>query len=113
MVAGSSNYAGFTGYDIFGKYNCCFWNKTTSGMTDGVGDVNPDPSGVTGLTSEQFSNQASFSCFDFNRTWMMAGDKPVLTALTIPTLTEWTVIIFIGLLAVLGDGLCGDESLNP
>ncbi len=33
---------------------------------------------------------------------MMAGGRPVLTSLTIPTLTEWAVIIFIGLLAGVG-----------
>ncbi len=70
----------------------------------------------SGITASAFSDQANFSCFDFNYPWMMAEGTPMLTALTIPTMTEWAIIIFIGLLAgiiiVLGVALVDKLKLD-
>ena len=115
VTASGSNYGGFCGRYIMGSFTCCFWNITTSGMSDGVGAANPDPSGVTGLTNGQFSDPSNFSCFDFGNDWIMPsslrygdrfGNYPILRSILftffIPTLTEWAIILFIGLLAGVG-----------
>jgi pectin methylesterase-like acyl-CoA thioesterase len=39
----------------------CFWDIETSGTTDGVGDVEPDPSGVTGKTTEEMMELLTFT----------------------------------------------------
>jgi hypothetical protein len=97
---------GFVAIDNDGSYECNFWDTEFSGTNDGVGFGVPDPEGVYGLQTDQFSDPASFQnadCgFDFENTWMIAGGRPILTKLTIPTLTEWAVIIFIGFLAGVG-----------
>jgi hypothetical protein len=83
-------------------YLCNYWNTETSEISDDIGNVVPDEPEIDGLTTSEFADPSNFSCFDFDGTWMMAGGRPVLTELTIPTLTEWAVIIFIGLLAGVG-----------
>jgi hypothetical protein len=98
--------AGFVANDDNGTYECNYWDIDKSELTDGVGSSDPDPEGVYGLQSAQFSDPSSFqnaSCgFDFDGTWMIVDGRPVLTDLTIPTLSEWAVIIFIGLLVSIG-----------
>ena len=110
------NEGGFIGNSLGSPtYNCNFWNIETSGTEDAVGNMDPDPTGVTGLTDQQFSDPSNFSCFNFGNDWIMPsslryGDKfgnyPILRSILftffIPTLTEWTVIIFVGLLAGVG-----------
>lgn len=105
---------GFLGQNYSGGVAiCCFWNITTTGITDAVGVG--DDSGITGLTDQQFSDPSNFSCFDFGKDWIMPsslryGDKfgnyPILRSILftffIPTLTEWAIIIFICLLAGVG-----------
>jgi hypothetical protein len=96
---------GFVGENLlgFGIYYCNYWNTETSGKDEGFGDGNTDDE-VTGLTSSQFSNLDNFSClFDENpNVWAMGAGGPILNNTTIPTLSEWAVIIFISLLAGVG-----------
>ena len=102
-VTCSNTFGGFCGEYDPGSLTCCYWNKGTSGTDDGVGSVDPDPSGVTGLSNSEFLLQSSFSCFDFeNKTWVMAERGPILFGLAIPTLTEWAAIAFICLLVGTG-----------
>ena len=102
VAASATNEGGFIGYRISCDITCCFWNTSTSGKNDAVGNGSDD--GITGLNNSQFSDQSYFeSCLDFNYgTWMMTSGGPVLTELTIPTLSEWAAIGFIGLLAGIG-----------
>lgn len=103
QVICSNTHGGFCGEYEPGSLICCYWNEETSGMTDGVGNVDPDPAGVTGLDNTEFYDQSNFSCFDFeNKTWIMTDSGPVLFGLAIPTLTEWAAITFICLLAGIG-----------
>jgi hypothetical protein len=109
---GSGVQGGFVGADNSGNYDCCFWNKTTSGMDVACGNPSGSLTGITGLDNSQFANPASFSCFNFEDGWVMGYNVkdseylyPMLRAFDyaiIPTLTEWAVIIFIGLLAGVG-----------
>jgi hypothetical protein len=98
----SSILGGFVGYSENGNYTCCFWNETQNPGLDDSGNNADLGSEVTPLTESQFSNPTNFSCFDFENTWIMVDNKPQLKGLLIPTLTEWAVIIFIGLLGFVG-----------
>ncbi len=100
--SGSNYVGGFVG-EAYGGYTCCYWNTETSGTSDGWGSG--FPTGITGLDNSGFADQSIFeTCgFDFaGGTWIMTNKGPVLSAFVIPTLTEWAVIIFIGLLAGVG-----------
>jgi hypothetical protein len=39
----------------------CFWDTETSGMSDGVGNLNPDPVGVTGKTTVDMKILSTFT----------------------------------------------------
>ena len=101
-ATGNSNVGGFIGYNQSGNYTCCFWNSDANPTLEDSGNDGDLGAEVSSLTVTQFADKTNFACFDFDNTWIMAGGKPVLTALTIPTLSEWAVIIFIGLLAGVG-----------
>ena len=45
----------------YGSTLNCFWNVETSDISDGVGDQDPDPNGVTGLTIAQMMIQNTFT----------------------------------------------------
>ena len=70
LVSGVSNVGGLIGISS-GTANTCFWDTQTSGLTDGVGNLNPDPSGVTGLDTATMMTLATFSSagWDFNGVW--------------------------------------------
>ena len=94
---------GFIGYETDGNtgiYECNFWGFQNANLDD-IGNKG-DNANITELPIEEFADQSNFQCLDFNNVWMMRGSHPVLTELTIPTLTEWAVSIFIGLLAIFG-----------
>jgi hypothetical protein len=101
-TTGNSVFGGFCGFVENATFECCYWGF--EGADPGLMDTgsNGDIPNIKELNPSDFAYQSSFSCFDFDHTWMMAGGRPVLTELTIPTLTEWAVIIFIGLLAGVG-----------
>jgi len=39
----------------------CFWDADVSGITDGVGNKDPDPTGVTGLTTAEMKIQSTYT----------------------------------------------------
>ena len=111
-ATGQSQVGGFVGHNDNGTYTCCFWNETANSGLDDSGNDGDLGNEVTGLSETQFADPSSFSCFDFNNDWAMGYNVvdseylyPMLRAfdyVVIPTLTEWAVIIFIGLLAGVG-----------
>jgi len=73
---------GLVGYSSNVTYTSCYWDTTTSGKTDGVDNVDPDPSGVSGKTTAEMMTQSTFVGWDFdcdgqgachNGVWIMAG----------------------------------------
>lgn len=52
---------GFVGYDNSGSYTTSFWDIDTSGKTDGVGNVDPDPTGIYGKNTSQMKIQSTFT----------------------------------------------------
>ncbi|MCK5269799.1 MAG: hypothetical protein KAJ46_03405, partial [Sedimentisphaerales bacterium] len=64
----SSEYlGGLCGYSDESTISNCFWDIETSGMTDGVGNQDPDPAGVIGKTTLEMQTQSTFTdaCWDF------------------------------------------------
>ena len=59
-VSGSSSVGGLAGVHDGGAFTACFWDIDTSGRTDGVGNSDPDPNGVTGQ-----NNGTDEDAFDF------------------------------------------------
>jgi len=47
----------------------CFWDTDTSGKTDGVGNQDPDPSGVTGKTTAAMQTQSTFTSAGWDFSW--------------------------------------------
>jgi len=98
---------GFVGLNDGNGYECCFWNTTANNGLDAVGfnNTTPDPpDGIDGLTEAEFADISNFSCMTDERpgVWVMGNNTPILYGTTLPTLSEWAVIIFIGLLAGVG-----------
>ena len=61
-TAGAANdYLGLFGYNPSGTFTDCFWDTQTSGMTDGVGDQDPDPAGVIGKTIVLMRTESTFT----------------------------------------------------
>jgi hypothetical protein len=87
----SCNYWQYNGVDLYDAYSIY-----------GSGGVDLPDDQVKMITAAEFNDINIFSCFDFNGTWMMIEDYPVLREFMIPTLTEWAVILFIVLLAGVG-----------
>ncbi|MCF7954924.1 MAG: hypothetical protein K9M75_03890 [Phycisphaerae bacterium] len=79
------NQGGLCGYNS-GTVTACFWDKDVSGMTDGVGNVNPDPAGVTGKSTGEMGVESlytsagwDFDLSDGSADWKMSGGYPKLT----------------------------------
>jgi len=117
ITATGTRKGGFIGNQTStNTYTCNYWNYETAGGTyeDIGGDPSSDDPNIYELNNLQFSKQSIFeSCgFDFENTWVMGYNVldseyyfPVLRDfdwIIIPTLSEWAVIIFIGLLAGVG-----------
>ncbi len=66
-VSGSTS-GGLIGQNFNGEVSDSYWNTETSGQSDGIGSDNNSQT-VTGLTSAQMQQEASFSGFDFANTW--------------------------------------------
>ncbi|MBN1818833.1 MAG: hypothetical protein JW828_15835, partial [Sedimentisphaerales bacterium] len=68
----------------FGQLTTCFWDIQSSGKTHGVGNMNPDPSGVAGLDTAAMMTLSTFTDaeWDFtnetakgtNDIWRMCSD---------------------------------------
>jgi hypothetical protein len=78
-VSGNSYVGGLVGENYDGMLTSCFWDIQTSGLTDGVGNLDPDPSGVMGLDTATMMMLSTFTSagWDFSATdgdpadWMM------------------------------------------
>lgn len=103
-VTGSGYVGGFVGNINGAAFTCCYWNTTPNSGLSGSGNT-PVPSSITGIPSSSFSNMSTMSCLftaNNNNVWTMGAGGPILLGTTVPTLTEWATIAFIGLLAIIG-----------
>jgi hypothetical protein len=85
MINGSptTSVGGLIGYIYASPTTACFWDTTTSGRTDGVGNQDPDQSGVTGAITSVMQTESTFTLagWDFTTAWVLpvAGSTyPVL-----------------------------------
>ena len=58
-------------------FNSCFWDTENSGTTNGVGNVDPDPSGVTGKTTAEMKTESTFTDagWDFPGIWNIDNNE--------------------------------------
>jgi hypothetical protein len=70
-VTGYSDVGGLVGWNDGGVLTTCFWDTNTTGTTDGVGSMNPDPDGATGKTTAEMQMQNTFTAagWDFTDIW--------------------------------------------
>ncbi len=68
VVLGNPDIGGLVGYNRTSIINDSFWNEETSGLNLGIG-LDDNTQSVTGLTSAEMRQQASFSNWDFISTW--------------------------------------------
>jgi hypothetical protein len=80
------NLGGFAGYVNNIEHINGFWNIETSGISDGVGNEEPDPAGVIGKTTAEMKQKSTFTNWDFTETWGIEDNQtyPFLR-LTYPT----------------------------
>lgn len=71
-ISGNSFAGGLVGWhnDYYSLTNC-FWDTQTSGTADGVGNLNPDPVGVMGKTTDEMMTLSTFTSagWDFVSVW--------------------------------------------
>ena len=67
-VSGYLQVSGLAGYNS-GSLTACFWDINTSGTTDGVGNVNPDPNGVAGKTTAEMKTESTFTSAGWDFVW--------------------------------------------
>jgi hypothetical protein len=60
-VSGSSGSYSVGGLVGSGSATNSFWDVNSSGLTDGVGDMNPDPEGVIGKTTAEMKTLSTFT----------------------------------------------------
>jgi len=90
-VTGSSNIGGLFGYEdpnfSLVTLTANFWDMESSGLTDGVGNLDPDPSGVTGKTTNAMKTESISSWGWSTDIWERIGyNYPRLSENTDPTL---------------------------
>ncbi|MEN6307499.1 MAG: GLUG motif-containing protein [Anaerohalosphaeraceae bacterium] len=70
-ISGSWNVGCLVGLNESGTLTSCFWDIQTSTLTDGVGNEDPDPSGVMGKTTAQMKSLSTFppAEWDFINVW--------------------------------------------
>ncbi len=68
----NTNCSGLVGYSYYGSYTDNYWNTTTSGQTDGVGNYTEGTGDVTGKTSINMANAAYLDNWNFTAD----GDGP-------------------------------------
>jgi hypothetical protein len=62
LVTGDLHTGGFCGYNYHsGSFTGCFWNTQTSGMTDGISNMDPDPNGVQGKMTAEMKTLSTFT----------------------------------------------------
>jgi hypothetical protein len=60
-VSGTSDTGGLVGnYSVYSTVAGSFWDTETSGTTDGVGNIEPDPNGVAGKTTSEMQVMSIF-----------------------------------------------------
>ncbi|MDH4202314.1 MAG: hypothetical protein OEV87_05430 [Phycisphaerae bacterium] len=74
-VDGDEYIGGLVGFDYIGTLSKNYWDIETSETTDGVGDEDPDPAGVTGKTTTEMMTQSTFTGWDFMNDWMMLRES--------------------------------------
>jgi hypothetical protein len=83
----SSGIGGLIGYSSTGSpstITACFWDTQTSGMTDGVGNQDPDPSSVMGEVTSTLQMAGTYTDvgWDFATVWLIPAEGvtyPVLS----------------------------------
>jgi hypothetical protein len=74
-LIGTSNIGGVVGYKsgTNGVLADCFWDSDYSMRTDGVGNINPDPAGVYGLTTSEMKTVSTYTAagWDFASVWVI------------------------------------------
>ncbi|WP_295537009.1 GLUG motif-containing protein [uncultured Thioclava sp.] len=88
VLGTKANTGGLVGSNSHGTISHAYWDLTTSGLTDGVGSG--DGSGVSGLSTAQMHQKASFAGFDFSDTpdWVIyEGHTAPLLAAFLTTLS--------------------------
>nr|HML75103.1 GLUG motif-containing protein [Anaerohalosphaeraceae bacterium] len=89
-VTGNNKKGGLLGYQSgsSSRVAACFWDIETSGMTDGVGNMNPAPGDVEGKTTAEMQMLSTFmdAGWDFTDTdadaaewWMPSNHYPLLS----------------------------------
>jgi len=73
-VKGTTDIGGLAGIKVSETYYpiiACFWDTQTSGLTDGVGNQDPDSASVMGKTSAQMKSLSTFAPaeWDFINVW--------------------------------------------
>ena len=71
----SQNLGGFAGYSNNIEHINGVWNIETSGLDDGVGNLEPDPNGIEGKTSSEMKQQSTFSNWDFINVWNIGENQ--------------------------------------
>ncbi|NLH17108.1 MAG: hypothetical protein GX455_11060 [Phycisphaerae bacterium] len=78
-VSGMGYIGGLVGgvdYGIHATTRSCFWDQETSGTSDGVGDIDPDPEGCLGKISAQMKIRSTFT----DVSWDFVGESANGTA---------------------------------
>jgi len=71
-ITGPYYVGGLTGYNSYDTLTACFWDIQTSEISDGVGNVNPDPNGAMGKTTAEMMTLSTFT--DANGLWDFLGE---------------------------------------
>jgi hypothetical protein len=79
-IIGSTNIGGLAGYmseycTIYSPPINNYWDVNTSGLDDGVGNLEPDPNGIEGKTSSEMKQQSTFTDWDFLNTWNIGENQ--------------------------------------
>ena len=101
-ITSGANYLGGLIGSNAGSITACFWDINTSGTSDGVGNLDPDPTGATGKTTAEMMTQSTFtnSGWDFTKTdgdpadWGMPTNGP--PRLVWGCIDNFTLINYIG-----------------
>jgi hypothetical protein len=67
-------------------FNACFWDIQSSGLTDGVGSLDPDPAGVTGTNTSLMQTLSTFTAAE----WDFAGVWAICEGTDYPRL-QWQI----------------------
>ncbi|WP_018388015.1 GLUG motif-containing protein [Ancylobacter sp. FA202] len=109
-VTGFSATGGFIGTNSGATIVSSYWDKQTSNMLGGVGSGSS--SGLTGLTTAQARNAASYVGWDFANDWYQAGDmRPILRSEAASAVDGVITVTNLHQLALIGTNLAGSYVL--